>query len=231
MRLVLFDIDGTILKVDRTLSHRIATEAINSVLGRSGSFEVPDSYRLHGRTDKMIFLDLCEFLGEDRTEVEPLIPDFEDRLTHGWHTHLNEKTVKLLPGIESLLETLDDDEKVELGLLTGNILKGARAKLNPHNLNKFFRFGAFGSDAHDRNALPPIALKRANQLNDYQYSFDHVVIIGDSHRDIECAHAWGIRAIAVATGGLSTEELQKHNPEMLVPNLEGTESLLNFIHD
>ena len=230
MRLVLFDIDGTILKVDRALSHQIASEAINGVLGRSDSFRVLDTYRLHGRTDKMIFLDLCEFLGEGRKQVEPLLPVFEDLLVRGWQTHVNEKTVKVLPGILELLETLDNDENVTLGLLTGNVINGAHAKLRPHNLNRFFPFGAFGSDSHDRNALPPIALKRANQLNDHQFSFDHTVIIGDSYRDIECARTWGIRNVAVATGGLSAEELREHSPDKLVSTLEETESLLNFIH-
>ena len=230
MRLVLFDIDGTILKVDRGLTHRIVLDVINEVLQREEEFIIPETYRFHGRTDRMIFLDLCEHLGESREITSALIPAFELSLMQQWTRHLNEKTVALLPGIVELLQMLHNDENVTLGLLTGNLIGGARAKLEPHRMNHFFPFGAFGSDAIDRNELPPIALQRANELNGNRFSYDHTVIIGDSHRDIECARAWGIRSVGVATGGLSVEELGEHNPDLLLETLEEIESLVRFIH-
>ncbi|MGE3801950.1 MAG: HAD family hydrolase [Candidatus Kapaibacterium sp.] len=228
-QLLFFDIDGTILKVQRELTHRLVIEVINEVLGREDEFSVPETYRFHGRTDHAIFLDLCEFLGHSRDRTAPLIPTFERSLMQRWNAHLNSTTVSILPGVASLLDILHEDEGMTLGLLTGNLADGARAKLEPHNMNRYFRFGAFGSDAINRNDLPPIALQRANELNGSRFSFDHAVIIGDSNRDIECAKAWGIRSIAVATGGLSTDELRAHDPDLLLDSLEDSETFLNFV--
>ncbi|MCB0711240.1 MAG: HAD hydrolase-like protein [Ignavibacteriae bacterium] len=228
-QLLLFDIDGTILKVQRELTHRLVIEVINEVLAREEEFSIPETYRFHGRTDHAIFLDLCEFLGHSRDRVEPLIPTFEHSLMGRWNAYLNSTTVSILPGVVSLLDVLHDDESITLGLLTGNLVGGARAKLEPHNMNRYFRFGAFGSDAVDRNDLPPIALQRANELNGNRFSFDHAVIIGDSNRDIECAKAWGIRSVAVATGGLSADELRAHEPDLLLESLEDREAFLNFV--
>ena len=228
-QLLLFDIDGTILRVERNLSRKIVVAVMSEVLGRDEDVIIPETYRFHGRTDHSIFLDLCEILGESREESTRLIPNFECSLTDWWSRHLNEQTISILPGVIPLLEQLHDDDDVTLGLLTGNLIEGARAKLHPHNLNRFFPFGAFGSDAVNRNDLPPIALQRANELHDNRFSFDHAVIIGDSNRDIECAKAWGIRSVAVATGGLSPDELRDHEPDLLLDTLEDTHSFLKFI--
>lgn len=229
MRLVLFDIDGTLLKVERGLSQRVVVEVINETLGREEHFALPETYRFHGRTDHMIFLDLCEHLGESRARAEGLIAAFECALMKRWNLHLNRETVRILPGVSLLLDLLHEDENVTLGLLTGNLADGARAKLQPHDMNRFFPFGAFGSDAVDRNLLPPIALQRANALNGNRFSYEDAIIVGDSNRDIECAKRWGIRSVAVATGGLSCDELREHQPDLLLETLEEIESLQEFI--
>lgn len=233
MRLVLFDIDGTLVNVQREITRRILLNAVTRTFGYSDPFEIPESYRFHGRTDRSIFIDIAAMMMVEREAALEVIHHFEELLLSGWDEHLTAETVKVLPGIFALLERLAEDRDITLGLLTGNLERGARSKLHPHDLNRFFPFGAYGSDAIERNDLPPIALDRANALNlltGDRFSFDHAVIIGDSHRDVECARAWGIRALAVATGGLTVDDLREHNPDGLMETLEDAEGVIRFIH-
>lgn len=233
MRLVLFDIDGTLVNVQREITRRILLDAVVQTLDYNDPFEIPESYRFHGRTDRGIFIDIAAMMMVERETALDVVHRFEELLLGGWDRMLTPETVKVLPGILALLERLAGDSDVTLGLLTGNLERGARSKLHPHDLNRFFPFGAYGSDAIERNDLPPIALERANGLNllnGNRFSFDRAVIIGDSHRDVECARAWGIRALAVATGGLTVDDLRQHNPDGLMETLEDAEQVVRFIH-
>ena len=229
-RLVLFDIDGTLLRVRREVGRRVLYDVFREVTGHPEPIALPDSYRLHGRTDRTIFRDIAAMIGMPSEDAANLFPAFEHALLTAWIAALNQQNVMILPGIIELLGRLENDSRVTLGLLTGNIERGARAKLAPHNLNRYFGFGAFGSDGFERNELPPIALERANRLNANTFSFDDAVIIGDSHRDIECARAWGIRSLAVATGGPTADELREHRPDALMETLEDDDAVLAFIH-
>lgn len=233
VRLVLFDIDGTLVNVQRELTRRILIDAATRALGYSKPFEIPSHYRFHGRTDRGIFIDVAAMMEIEREAALEAVVHFEELLLGGWDHGLTQETVRVLPGIFTLLDRLAGDPDVTLGLLTGNLERGARSKLHPHNMNRFFPFGAYGSDAIERNDLPPIALERANGTivrEGSRFSFDHAVIIGDSHRDVECAHAWGIRALAVATGGLTVDDLRAHNPEGLMETLEDVDEVIRFIH-
>lgn len=229
-RMVLFDIDGTLVHVEREISRRVLIDALRAATGHTDHFEVPHTYQFHGRTDRMIFADLAEMIGVERDRALEVMTHFEHALVTGFGGHLTIESVRLLPGITLLLERLETEGDIVLGLLTGNLEGSARAKLAPHDLNRYFPFGAYGSDGTLRTELPPIALERANGLNGTAFTFDDVVIIGDSHRDIECAKAWGIRSLAVATGGLSVEELGEHSPDVLMATLEDIEAVLDCIY-
>ncbi len=232
MFLVLFDIDGTLVNVQREITRRILVDAVVETFGYGDPFEIPATYRFHGRTDRSIFIDVAAMMRIDREAALEVLHHFEERLLKGWDRSLTAETVMVLPGIVPLLEHLAADPRITLGLLTGNLERGARSKLSPHDLNRFFPFGAYGSDAIERNDLPPIAIERANglhQANGKRFSFEHAVIIGDSNRDIECARAWGIRALAVATGGLTADELREHGPDQVMETLEDAEGVLQFI--
>ena len=153
----------------------------------------------------------------------------EELLIEGWRRHLDETNVELLPGVRDLLERLSRMDNVRLGLLTGNVEAGARLKLAPHDLNRYFPHGSFGSDAIDRNQLPPIALERATAHEGYPFTFGQTLIIGDSHRDIACARAWGISALAVATGVLSLDTLLGHAPDAACDTLLESDFIFEFI--
>jgi phosphoglycolate phosphatase len=114
----------------------------------------------------------------------------------------------VLPGIPQLLGALADHSDHTLGLLSGNFEAVARLKLRRAGIGHWFAggVGAFGSDAEDRAALPAIARLRAGSAG-VPCPRRHTIVIGDTPRDIACAHADGVRCIAVATGPYGVDEL------------------------
>jgi len=116
-----------------------------------------------------------------------------------------------------------------MGLLTGNIEKGARIKLEAFSLNSYFPSGAFGSDHEDRRFLLPIALRRFSKIFKTEISFNQCIIIGDTPRDVECAKPYGAKVIAVATGPYSEEELIKTEADLVVRDLTMIIKNINFL--
>ncbi len=141
---------------------------------------------------------------------------------------------EMLPGVAPLLETLSQAQQTKLGLITGNLESTARLKLKRFGLDDFFPFGAFASDADDRNLLGPIALNRLKAKYP-EHSWDdqqlarQTWIVGDTPRDIECARACGARVLAVASGHYSLEALQVHRPDAVVESLADTEQILSIL--
>jgi phosphoglycolate phosphatase-like HAD superfamily hydrolase len=103
--------------------------------------------------------------------------------------------------------------------LTGNWERGARAKLACFDLNRFFAFGAYGCDAVERTALPPVALARAARAAGRRFAPEQTLIVGDSVHDVACARAHGIPCLAVATGRTPAAALAAAGPDWLVPDL------------
>jgi phosphoglycolate phosphatase-like HAD superfamily hydrolase len=134
-----------------------------------------------------------------------------EKIINGYLKHLqreinnNKKHVK--PGIDDLLMQLQRKNHSGLGLLTGNLEQGARIKLEPFGLNEYFHSGAFGSDDEDRNNLLPVAVNRFEVLFQRKIEIDSCVIVGDTPRDVECAHIYGALCIGVATGPYSIDAL------------------------
>jgi phosphoglycolate phosphatase-like HAD superfamily hydrolase len=120
-----------------------------------------------------------------------------------------------------------------LGLLTGNVRRGAQLKLEAFGLWQYFRLGAYGSDASDRNVLVPIAQARARALLGYDFTPPQIVVIGDTPRDIRCAQVHGARVLAVATGRYSLGELQQHRPDHCFSDLGDIRAVLDVLttHD
>ena len=117
-----------------------------------------------------------------------------------------------------------------LGLLTGNVEPGARIKLNAAGIDPDrFRVNAFGSDHEHRPELPAIAQKRAGQTLGLDIAGDRLVVIGDTPADIECGRSLGAKAIGVASGHYTVEQLQSHKPYAVFPSLKNTEQLLETI--
>jgi phosphoglycolate phosphatase len=210
VKLVLFDVDGTLLTASGA-GRRALERALREVYGTAGPI---DAYDFRGGTDPQIVRDLLGLAGFS----EPDIAASEGAVYRRYETILEDEIgdgrgVSVYPGIRPLLETLVGRDDVVVGLLTGNIEAGARIKLRPTGLWPHFRLGAYGSDHADRTRLPLVAAQRAEQLTGRAFVGDDTVIIGDTPRDIRCARAFGARAIAVATGWHTVEDLRAHQPD------------------
>jgi len=153
-RLVLFDIDGTLL-LARGAGRRALTAALRDVYGTAGDI---DGYNLGGQTDPRIVFDVLEAAGLAREHVHARIDDCFEAYARGLAAEIGDgRDVITLPGIADLVRRLHGDAGVLLGLLTGNIEAGAHIKLEPTGLRPYFRLGAYGSDHHDRRQLPSLA--------------------------------------------------------------------------
>ena len=223
MKLVLFDVDGTLLSASGA-GRRALDRALREVYGTAGPI---DSYDFHGGTDAQIVRDLLGMAGLSSDEIAALEGRLYARYLECLEAEVGDgRGVSLYPGVAALVEALGAAEGCLVGLLTGNIEAGARIKLRPTGLWPRFRVGAYGSDHADRNRLPAIAAGRAEGLVGRVFLGRDMVIIGDTPRDIGCARAFGATAIAVATGWHSLEDLAAHRPDHVFVDFSDQESAL-----
>ncbi len=228
MRLILFDIDGTLIYAHGA-GHRSLVSAMQSVFGTSGPHA---EYDWRGKTDPLIVSDLLRLGGVPHDVVEARLDECFDRYVRNLETLLTDgHPVDVLPGIDLLVRRLSERTDVLVGLLTGNVERGATAKLRPTGLLPFFRIGAFGSDDADRRNLPAVARERARRLTGIQVPYSDTLIIGDTPLDVDCARACGARAVAVATGQHTLEELAASRPDFLFPNFADVETSLRELTD
>lgn len=225
MRLVLFDIDGTIL-TDNGASRAAFAEALSAVHGYAGDLS---RYDFSGRTDPQIARMVLADAGFTPAEVEAEMPRLWGHYLEGLARNATPERVRVLPGIRALIEALASHEEVSLALLTGNIEPGARLKLGGAGLNDYFTFGAFGSDSADRNQLPPIAVRRASEQLDLAVDGRDVVILGDSIYDVRCGVPYGATTVAIASGKTPADKLRAENPTHLFESAEDRDALLAAI--
>jgi phosphoglycolate phosphatase-like HAD superfamily hydrolase len=226
VRLLLFDIDGTLLHA-RGAGRRAVKAALERVYGTVGAI---DRYDLGGKTDRRIVFDVLEAAGLSREAVRERLDDFFEDYARGLVDEIGDgRNVVTLPGVLSLIERLHGTQDAVLGLLTGNIEEGARIKLTPHGLWSYFSVGAFGSDDMDRRRLPSLAARRAHALVGYQFRPEEVLVIGDTPLDIDCARAFGAVAVAVATGQHSRADLLTHEPDLLFDDLSDVDGVVDAL--
>lgn len=223
-RLVLFDIDGTLLSAGRVARESVLS-ALWQVYGWAGS---GDSHEFSGKTDPQIVRELVrEAVGEDRCEawleraLEVYLAELSRRLTPD--------AVVPKPGVPELLRRLTREPSVTLALLTGNLERGARMKLAPPDLNRYFRFGAFGSDSPDRYELPRIAAERAWRHTGHRFVGKSIVVVGDSVHDVACGRSLGVRAVAVATGPTRAHRLQAETPDAFLKDFSDVRAAIEAI--
>jgi len=224
-RLVLFDIDGTLLSAGG-VSARALEAALVETFGTAG----PSSgYDYSGKTDPQIVRELMREAGFDDRAIEERRPLALERYRGRLAEWLGAEDVRQKPGVLELLAALEHEPGVELGLLTGNLEPCARLKLEPIGANRFFAFGAFGSDDEDRYRLVPVALARAREATGIAFEGREAVIVGDSVHDVLCGRGVGVRAVAVATGKTAAAALAGAGPDALVSDFSDTASGLRAI--
>ncbi len=225
-RLVLFDVDGTLLT-----SAGVAKSIFADALAEAVGHPVPmDGYSMAGRTDRRIVRDLLARAGYSPDAVDRLLDRVLERYLERFAPALAAADgPRLFPGVRELLDRLAADPQVLLGLLTGNLERGAALKLERFGIRHLFKLGAYGSDHEERRELVPIAIERAHALTGRRFSGRDVVIIGDTPLDIDCGAAAGATTIAVATGPYSAAELAGHHPVALFPDLSAVEKIMAVI--
>ena len=222
-RLLLFDIDGTLIH-----SGGAGVEAL--IRAFKERFEVNDDLNdieIAGMTDSGIVLSI---LNKHKIPVtNENITAFLDSYVHFLSLELPRRKGQLLPGVLELLERLKLRPHVVLALLTGNVSRGARLKLEHYGVWHFFEFGAFADDHRDRNELGRFARARAKEKHGREFAASEIDIIGDTPRDIACGKALGARTIAVATGTWGPDELAKHQPDFVIDDLSNVETIIDTL--
>jgi phosphoglycolate phosphatase-like HAD superfamily hydrolase len=223
-KLVLFDIDGTLLT-----AHGAPKKAMASVLVRRYQrFHYDQNYDFSGRTDPQIVEHLLRH--DNREYSDNLIQEILREFCVELEIELkNGKKPEIHPGVRNLIQELERFPKVYLGLVTGNVSEGARIKLQAVNLDRYFPIGGFGDDSKDRNDLPPIAKRRAEAHYNNKFESNNIWIIGDSIYDIECAQKNDYRCLAVPTGKTPKEKLLAAHPEFIEEDLSDIEKIKDIL--
>lgn len=227
MKLVLFDIDGTLLWTDGA-GRRSMEGALKEIFGTSGD----SSYRYDGKTDRQIAREQMRAAGFEDAHIDPRMPDVLNAYLARLSAELerDREAARMCTGVAPLLDALEAHERVTLGLLTGNIADGARRKLAAVGIDvNRFRVNAFGSDHEHRPELPGIAKQRAMEILGLDVTGDGIVVIGDTPADIHCGRSLGVRAIGVATGRYTVDELASHNPAAAFADFSDTDAVVHAI--
>jgi phosphoglycolate phosphatase len=222
-RLLLFDIDGTLIHSGGAGIHAL----ISAFRERFGITDDLRGIEIAGMTDSGIVTSIL------KKHNIPAMPEnvsaFLDSYVHFLSLELPQREGMLLPGVLELLEKLKSRPHLVLALLTGNVSRGAQLKLEHYGVWHFFEFGAFADDHQDRNRLGSFARARAREKHGRAFSASQIDVIGDTPRDIACGKAIGARTIAVATGKWSREQLAEHQPDFLIDDLSDVHGIIDTL--
>jgi phosphoglycolate phosphatase len=226
MKLILFDVDGTLISPDgagRAAMYR----ALNEVFGVAGP---ADSLPMAGKTDWQIICELLTAAGIAQSHIDARLTDCFDAIARHMAQTTRDRQIRVCPGVPALLRQLSSHPETMLGLLTGNLATTAPIKLRAANLEPaLFCVGAYGDDGPSRSQLPRVAIARAQALTDHTFSGKEVVIIGDTPADVTCGGHLGVTAIGVATGSYPLDSLIAAGADYAFSDLTNTSAVIQAI--
>jgi phosphoglycolate phosphatase len=216
VRLILFDIDGTLIR-----THGAGVKAFARAF--ASEFGIPNGterIQFAGRTDRSLVREM--FLNHGLAPSSENCRRFFESYVFWLDRLMARCNGEVCPGVRKFIRGWESrPQPPSLGLLTGNIRLGAEIKLRYFDLWRVFRLGGFADDHEDRDQIAVAALARARRALGADLCGEHVLVVGDTPHDIRCGRAIGAKVLAVATGGATREQLQEHQPDWLVDDLRG----------
>ncbi len=225
MKLLLFDIDGTLLRTNGAGS-RAVQKAFERVHGLDIAIEAID---FAGKTDPLILKEIYKNELDREHSVEEAREIYRHYIYH-LREEIKTAEITVMPGVRELLQLLSQREDLALGVATGNIEEGAYIKLTKANLETHFSFGGFGSDSEIREELVRRAIERAHAHTNHKGVFEETYVIGDTPFDINHGRAAGALTVAVSTGSYTKMELSEHKPDYLYDDLTDIGSLMKLFN-
>ncbi|MDX1387812.1 MAG: HAD family hydrolase [Acidobacteriota bacterium] len=229
-RLVLFDIDGTLVDTAGAGRHALV-EALRRMYDIDGDVELSRRVKFEGKTDPIIVVELAEVFGIETQRVKDQVREFERLYLEilGAILARPDERRRVLPGVIPLLDALSERPDTHVGLLTGNIEAGGRAKLASLDLERYFEAGGFASDHPDRRVIARIAREKMERSTGLFFDPERTVVVGDTHHDVECARANGFRVVAVNSGYVPRETLVAAGPDALFDDLSDLDAVLRAL--
>jgi phosphoglycolate phosphatase-like HAD superfamily hydrolase len=215
-KLLLFDIDGTLLK------GHTRYRFINTITNLHGITPTSDG-DFRGYTDYLTLSALLESEGWDVKQIKKAMPELLIELDRLHKETVHTEDMRILPGVKQLLETIDKNKNT-LGLITGNIKSIAKRKLEFLDIWQYFSVGGFGSDPHETRAdLVRIAIKRAG----YENNMELVYVIGDTPLDIQATKKAGVtNSVGVANGFRDTKELVEAGAKIVLEDFKNPDEVI-----
>lgn len=223
MKFILFDIDGTLID-----SGGAGVRALNSAF--TELFSVSDAFRtisMAGKTDLQILAEGLEL--HNIKSSNGVVPEFFESYSNHLRKTIGATEGHVKTGIREALDEIKKSENFMLGLLTGNIEKGAMIKLGAYDLTGYFKIGAYGDDDADRNKLLPIAREKLRKSRALDIDYRNCIVIGDTPRDVACTKPYGAYSIGVATGPYSHRHLEEAGADVVFCDLSDTIGFMNIL--
>ncbi|MCX6761781.1 MAG: HAD family hydrolase [Candidatus Moranbacteria bacterium] len=223
MKLVLFDIDKTLVK--SSAGHRAAfSAAFKEIYGIDASIDI---IQPSGMTDQQIIFEVLKIKGLDEEKIKSKLDLCMEKMADVFSGMIATAELTILPGVKELLEELKNNG-VLIGLVTGNLEPIAQSKMKKLNLDRYFKVGGFGNDHIDRTELVKIAIKKARSKFDFIFS-NNVYLFGDAPQDMKAGNEAGIIPIGVTTGIYSKQQLENAGASLVLNDLTDTEEILRYV--
>jgi len=216
VKLILFDIDGTLL-MTKGFGREAKRLAMLEHFGETGDIA---NHVFGGKTDWLTLIELLEPFGKTSDDIKRELPVFEELMAQYMRDIRHEYTAEPIPYAMELVTMLHERDDIVLGLVTGNMEKTAKIKLEMAGYDPaWFKVGAYGNESPDRDDLPGLAIQRAEALTGKTFVQQQVIVIGDTVADIQAARAAEATSVAVCTGFVHRDKLICHDPDFLLADL------------